>query len=176
MLTEKMQRALEVYHLTGSKVDAYRRGYNTERMAPATLHKRAYELFARPEMQAELKTLQAEARARHTLEIDEWVQLCSEIARSSLADFVWVEDGKVYVKDTLSLSDAKRRVLKTIVQTKHGIRIEIHDRQRALDMLAHHLGLYEKVRDTKEPGELRIYWGTTPEAVKAGLPLSNEGG
>ena len=64
------------------------------------------------------------------------------IAFADLRDVVQVRDGQVYITDTDALTPEQAASLSEISQTKDGIRVKIFDKQRALDSMAKHLGMF----------------------------------
>ena len=65
------------------------------------------------------------------------------IAFADLRDVVQVRNGQVYITDTDALTPEQAASLSEISQTKEGIRVKILDKQRALDSIAKHLGMFE---------------------------------
>ncbi len=69
-ITAKQEIASLTFIETGCKSTAYRAGYNTEKMKPETVHRRASELFETDIVKARVAELQAEHRAAHGVTIE----------------------------------------------------------------------------------------------------------
>lgn len=68
--TDKMQAFCLAYAETANAAEAYRRAYNTEKMATATIGREAYKLLQNPMIEARITELQAQAMARNEYTVD----------------------------------------------------------------------------------------------------------
>lgn len=73
-------------------------------------------------------------------------RVVAEIAKVAFADMgiyaAWGESG-VILKNSETMSDDQRVVVKKISEGKFGATIELHDKLKALEMLGRHLGLFK---------------------------------
>ena len=70
-LTEKQERACQAFmEHGGNQSAAYRDAYNTENMAPLSIHQEASRLFALPHIASRVVELQEEHRERHNVTVD----------------------------------------------------------------------------------------------------------
>lgn len=65
------------------------------------------------------------------------------IAFLDVTDVVNIENNKVVIKPTATLPDAVKKAISGIKQTRTGIEIKFHDKEKALEMLGRHLGLFK---------------------------------
>ena len=86
-------------------------------------------------------------------------ELCA-IAFSDYTDYVRIEDGQVCITESGCLDHRRRAAIAGIKDTGKGIEIKLHDKQKALELLAKYLGLWDK-KDAEE-GTLRVIFD--PEA------------
>lgn len=68
-ITAKQERACQVFIETGCKTSAYREAYNAGNMKPATINRRAFELFETEIVLARVEELQAEHRETHDVTV-----------------------------------------------------------------------------------------------------------
>jgi len=80
-LTPRQAMAAEHYVLHGSMSAAYRHAYSTSNMQPATVNRKAIDLFRVPAVARRVEQLRAEAEERATITRDEALALLAVIAR-----------------------------------------------------------------------------------------------
>jgi phage terminase small subunit len=70
----------------------------------------------------------------------------AKIAFANTTDYVQVQtkgrSKKVIVKDTSALNDDQLAAISSIKDGANGIELKLHDKQKALELLARHLGLF----------------------------------
>ena len=69
-ITAKQEKACMVFIETGCKSTAYRGAYNVAKMKPATINRRAFELFETDMVMARVEELQKAAQERHETTVD----------------------------------------------------------------------------------------------------------
>ena len=69
-LTPKQGRFAQLYIELGNASEAYRQSYDTARMKPTTVNRKAKELLDNGKIAARIEGLQAAARKRHEVTID----------------------------------------------------------------------------------------------------------
>ena len=77
------------------------------------------------------------------------------IAFADFTDFVQVEEGGVMVAPSRSLTKAQRAAVASIKDTGKGVELKLYDKQRALELLAKHLGLFDR-EDEPEPVRVEL--------------------
>jgi hypothetical protein len=144
-LTMKQMRFVEEYLTCWNGSEAARRaGY-----AVKTAHVQATDNLRNPKIRA---AIDRRLRDFH-LGADEVLARMADQAMTTLDDLLSMRGGKL----TLDLTKAKRlgklHLVKKVTTTKQGMIVELHDSQRALDMLARTLGLYiDKIAPTDPTG------------------------
>ena len=69
-ITAKQEKAAQAFIETGCKTTAYREAYNAGKMKPATINRRAFELFETDMVTARVEELQKAAQKRHETTVD----------------------------------------------------------------------------------------------------------
>ena len=72
-LTDKQEKFVQKYIECGNQSESYRHAYNAKNMKPATVNRAAKEVYDNPNVAARIKELQAQARKRHDLTIDDLI-------------------------------------------------------------------------------------------------------
>lgn len=73
------------------------------------------------------------------------------IAFSKATDYASVRGGAVIIKDTDSLSDEQIRAISGIKEGANGIEIKLNDKEKALELLGRHLGMWNDKLDINAP-------------------------
>ena len=154
-LRRRERRFLEAYLDTGDpEASALAAGCSQKRAKAA-----GERLLKEPEIQRELRQrLRDRPRVREVSSRDILAELCA-IAFSDFTQYVRVEDGKVLVTDSRDLDYSQRAAIAGIKDTGKGVEIKLHDKQKALELLAKYLGLFEH---TGEDGLLRVELSQLP--------------
>jgi hypothetical protein len=87
-LTPKQAMAVEHYILHGCMSDAYRHAYSTANMKPATINRRAIELFAKPHVTARVQALREQNNRISELSRKEALAILARIARGELSQYL----------------------------------------------------------------------------------------
>ena len=115
----------------------------------ATPAEQGYENLRKPQIRAAIDAFLADC----TLRASEVLALLTEHARGSLADFIDVA-GPIYI---LNLDKAKQanklHLLKKLTATQHGVAIELHDPQAALEKLGTYHGLFRPRPEAPATGD-----------------------
>lgn len=77
-----------------------------------------------------------------------------ELAASAFAkatDYVEIRGGRVVIKDTSQLEDNQIRAIAGIKEGANGIEIKLNDKEKALELLGRHLGMWNDKLDVKTP-------------------------
>lgn len=180
-LTPKQERFAVEYFKTGNASEAYRRAYDAEDMAPATINVRASELLNSSKVAVRLKQFRDEAAAGALMTKTDVLIEAMRLARFDIRRLY--DDGgapiPIHKLDADTAAAVQAVDIAEIFEHKDGIRkfvgytkkYKVADKNAALEKLFKHFGLYEKDNDQKG------------NAVKAfldscagkGLPISSGG-
>ena len=158
-LTLRQQRFVDEYIIDlNGKQAAIRAGYSAK-----TAEQQASVLLGYPKVAASLLQAQADRAKRTRIKAD---QVLSELARIGFADIRRVvtwrtipqEEGSeaagtvVTLVDSDQVDDDAAQAIAEVRQTAGGIRLKMHDKLRALELLGKHLGMFtDKVQHSVTP-------------------------
>jgi hypothetical protein len=89
-----------------------------------------------------IQELQYEATMAARVTVNRIVAERAEMAFSDIADFVSIEDDRILIKDFSDLPAGATKLISKIKPRRHGVEIEFHSKDKALDALARYLGMY----------------------------------
>lgn len=84
-----------------------------------------------------------ERQKRTEITQDMVVEELASIAFAKATDYVEIKGGRVCIKDTNLLSDAQIRAIAGIKEGANGIEIKVNDKEKALELLGRHLGMFK---------------------------------
>lgn len=137
-------------------IDFYLIDFNATNAARKAGYKGSYntlksvgcENLTKPYIRAEIER---RLKDRH-MSGDEAIARLTQQAKSSIADFVDIgEDGLVINPDAIKYLG---HLIKKIKDTKHGVEIELHDQQKALELIGKVCGLFRTKVDVDWRGEI----------------------
>ena len=102
----------------------------------------ASQNLAKPHVQAAVKKAMEKRGQRCDISADRVLTELARLAFADTADVIRIERGRVVVTDTAKLTQDQRRAIAEISETQHGMRIKLHDKKGALELLGRHLGLF----------------------------------
>lgn len=79
------------------------------------------------------------------------VQELAAIAFSKATDYASVKNGIVIIKSTDELSEEQVRAIAGIKEGANGIEIKLNDKEKALELLGRHLGMWNDKLEVKIP-------------------------
>lgn len=164
-LTVKQENFCNYYVETGNASIAYRKAYSCDRMKDKTINERASRLLKEYKISTRVEVLQAELQKRSDISKDEAVRFLSHVVRANYLDYVniacsvevkansekkevSINEGSqvVSLKDLSKLTIEQQRCIKSISQSRFGIRLELYDSDNALATLAKMLGWNEATK------------------------------
>lgn len=74
---------------------------------------------------------------------DRVLEELAAIAFATATDFAEVKDGSVIIKDTAGLSEQQIKAIAGIKEGKFGIELKLNDKEKALELLGRHLGMFK---------------------------------
>jgi len=136
-LTVKQSAFIEQYLQNGfNATEAARNaGYKGN---DATLAVVGYENLRKPKIRAVIDARLAEMR----MTADEVIKQISDQAFADISDFIEINGGSYRLDLEKAQGLGKLHLVKSLVPTKEGIKLELYDKQKALDMLMRYYGKY----------------------------------
>lgn len=94
----------------------------------------------------------AERRAEESgITKERWVKELARIAFANIEDLITIaKDGQMEIRTTVERDPLLGAVVKKVSQGKHGLSLELHSKQAALEAIGKHMGWLKK---SPEPGE-----------------------
>ena len=71
------------------------------------------------------------------------LQELAAIAFARASDFAQIVKGRVVLTNTADMSDEQIRAIAGIKQGKFGIELKLNDKEKALELLGRHLGMFK---------------------------------
>ena len=92
-----------------------------------------------------------ERQERTEVTQDRVVQELAASAFAKATDYVEIRGGRVVIKDTSQLEYNQIRAIAGIKEGANGIEIKLNDKEKALELLGRHLGMWNDKLDIKTP-------------------------
>lgn len=87
---------------------------------------------------------QMDARQKRTeITQDRVIEELAAIAFARATDYATIENGQVTLKDTKQLTDIQIKAIASIKDGKFGVEVKLNDKEKALEMLGRHLGMFK---------------------------------
>ena len=87
---------------------------------------------------------QMDARQKRTeITQDRVIEELAAIAFARATDYTIIENGQVKLKDTKQLTDTQIKAIAGIKDGKFGVEVKLNDKEKALEMLGRHLGMFK---------------------------------
>ena len=177
-LTDKQEKFVQELIKGKSQREAYKAAYNAKSMLDKTIDERASKLFKEYKVSARYEELHNRLMERATqdaiMSAEEVLKELSILGRAKIDDFLKVddieyavgtdEDGNpvkqtmrtVEVYKTQDIDKDKLKAISEIRQTRDGISLKLTDKQKALETLGRHWGLFTDKQEIKVDGNLSL--------------------
>ncbi|NMM62068.1 terminase small subunit [Clostridium sp. P21] len=148
-LTDKQKKFIDEYLIDLNATQAaIRAGYSQK-----NAFKIGSELLQKTTVQKHMHKCMKDREKRTEITQDKVLNELAAIGFANIADYLEVKDDAVKVFNTTDIPKEKLRAVVEIKQTKDGISIKIHDKVKALEDIAKHLGMFvDKVEHTGNIG------------------------
>lgn len=169
-LTGKQKIFADEYLIDLNATRAYRAAYpNCKKDSSADAAAR--KLLGNTRIQTYISEQMKERQKRTEITQDRVIQELAKIAFAKITDYVEVQsDGVkniVVVKSTEELSKNQVSAIAGIKQGKYGIEVKLNDKERALEMLGRHLGMWnDKINISGEINTNNPYKDLTTEELR----------
>ena len=169
-LTDKQKKFIDEYLVDLNATQAAMRAGYKEKAAYRT----GAENLRKPQIQEEIQKRMQERQQRTEVTQDMVVKELAAIAFARATDYVEIRSngvcGTVVIKPTTNLSDQQIRAIAGIKEGANGIEIKLNDKEKALELLGRHLGMWNDKLDIKTPAiddsikEMEAYFGRLKES------------
>ena len=174
-MTEKQKIFADEYLIDLNATRAYRLAYPSVKK-DETAAAAAARMLRNVKVQEYISERMQERQQRTEVTQDMVVKELAAIAFARATDYAAVKDGVVHIKDTDSLSDEQICAIAGIKEGKFGVEIRLNDKEKALELLGRHLGMWNDKLDIKTPAiddsikEMEAYFEQLKESG-SGPPL-----
>ncbi len=133
-LSEKQKRFVQEYLVDlNATAAAKRAGYKDPNIGR--------QLITKNNVSAEIQKAMEKRSTRTEITQDRVLQELAAIGFAKGTDYAQVVSGLVLVNDTDQLTEQQKAAIVSIKQTKEGVEVKLASKERALELLAKHLGL-----------------------------------
>lgn len=166
-LTNKQKKFIDEYLVDLNATQAAIRAGYKEKAAYRT----GAENLRKPQIQEEIQKRMQERQQRTEVTQDMVVKELAAIAFARATDYVEIRSngvcGTVVIKPTTDLSDQQIRAIAGIKEGANGIEIKLNDKEKALELLGRHLGMWnDKIKVDGEVTTNNPFEGLTTEELK----------
>ena len=141
-MTEKQKIFADEYLIDLNATRAYRKAYPSVKKDETAAAAAARML--RNVNVAEYIAERMQARQERTeITQDRVLEELAAIAFARATDYAEVRDDQVFIKDTAGLSENQIKAIAGIKQGKFGIEVKLNDKEKALELLGRHLGMFK---------------------------------
>lgn len=141
-MTEKQKTFADEYLIDLNATRAYRKAYPSVKKDETAAQ--AGSRMLRNVKVAEYIAERMQARQERTeITQDRVLEELAAIAFARATDYAEVKDDQVFIKDTAGLSENQIKAVAGIKQGKFGIEVKLNDKEKALELLGRHLGMFK---------------------------------
>lgn len=172
-MTKKQKLFADEYLIDLNATRAYRAAYPSVKK-DETAAAAAARMLRNVKVQEYISERMQERQQRIEVTQDMVVKELAAIAFARATDYVEIRSngvcGTVVIKPTTNLSDQQIRAIAGIKEGANGIEIKLNDKEKALELLGRHLGMWNDKLDIKTPAiddsikEMEAYFGQLKES------------
>lgn len=149
-MTEKQKIFADEYLIDLNATRAYRKAYpNCKKDSSADAAAR--KLLGNTRIQKYISDRMEERQKRTEVTQDRVLQELAYIAFARVTDYATVRNDVVKIKNTDELTEEQIRAISGIKEGKFGIELKLNDKEKALELLGRHLGMWNDKLDIKTP-------------------------
>ena len=149
-MTEKQKRFCDEYLIDLNATRAYKVAYQNVK-SDEVARKAGSRLLTNVDVTNYISERMEERQKRTEVTQDRVIQELAAIAFSKVTDYAAVKDDMVKIKDTDELTENQIRAISGIKEGKFGIELKLNDKEKALELLGRHLGMWNDKVDIKTP-------------------------
>lgn len=149
-MTDKQKIFADEYLIDLNATRAYRVAYpNVKKDETAAVN--GSKMLRNTKVAKYIQDRMEERQERTEVTQDRVVQELAASAFAKATDYVEIRGGRVVIKDTSQLEDNQIRAIAGIKEGANGIEIKLNDKEKALELLGRHLGMWNDKLDVKTP-------------------------
>ena len=141
-MTEKQKIFADEYLIDLNATRAYRKAYPSVKR-DETAAQAGSRMLRNVKVAAYIQERMQERQKRTEITQDRVLQELAAIAFAKVTDYSEVKDECVKIKDTKDLDEQQIRAIAGIKEGKFGIEVKLNDKEKALELLGRHLGMFK---------------------------------
>lgn len=149
-MTKKQKIFADEYLIDLNATRAYRVAYPSVKR-DETAAAAAARMLRNVKVQEYISERMQERQQRTEVTQDMVVKELAAIAFSRATDYAAVKGGTVCIKDTDALTEDQIRAIAGIKEGANGIEVKLNDKEKALELLGRHLGMWNDKLDINAP-------------------------
>lgn len=141
-MTEKQKIFADEYLIDLNATRAYRVAYPSVKK-DETAAAAAARMLRNVKVAAYIQERMQERQKRTEITQDRVLQELAAIAFAKATDYAEIKNECVRIKDTAELDEQQVRAIAGIEEGKFGIKVKLNDKEKALELLGRHLGMFK---------------------------------
>lgn len=141
-MTEKQRIFADEYLIDLNATRAYRVAYPSVKKDDVAAAAAA-RLLRNVKVADYIEKRMQERQERTEITQDRVLEELAAIAFAKATDYAEVKNGAVLIRDTAELSEEQVRAIAGIKEGKFGIELKLNDKEKALELLGRHLGMFK---------------------------------
>jgi phage terminase small subunit len=141
-MTEKQKIFADEYLIDLNATRAYRVAYPSVKK-DETAAAAAARMLRNVKVAAYIQERMQERQKRTEITQDRVLQELAAIAFAKATDYAEIKNERVRIKDTEELDEQQARAIAGIEEGKFGIKVKLNDKEKALELLGRHLGMFK---------------------------------
>jgi phage terminase small subunit len=166
-MTEKQKIFADEYLIDLNATRAYRVAYSAVKKEEAAAVNGS-KLLRNTKVAAYIQERMQERQKRTEITQDRVLQELAAIAFARATDYAEVKDECVKIKDTKDLDEQQVRAIAGIKEGKFGIEVKLNDKEKALELLGRHLGMFKDKVEVSGLEEEKKKLGDILEQLRGG--------
>ena len=166
-MTEKQKIFADEYLIDLNATRAYRVAYPSVKKEEAAAVNGS-KLLRNTKVAAYIQKRMKERQKRTEITQDRVLEELAAIAFAKATDYAEVKEGQVIIKDTANLDEQQARAIAGIEEGKFGIKVKLNDKEKALELLGRHLGMFKDKVEVSGLEEEKKKLGDILEQLRGG--------
>ena len=166
-MTEKQKIFADEYLIDLNATGAYRVAYPSVKKNE-TAAAAAARMLRNVKVAAYIQERMQERQKRTEITQDRVLQELAAIAFAKADDYAEIKDECVRIKDTEELNEQQVRAIAGIEQGKFGIKVKLNDKEKALELLGRHFGMFKDKLEVSGMEEEKKKLGDILEQLRGG--------
>ena len=166
-MTEKQKIFADEYLVDLNATRAYRVAYPSVKK-DETAAQAGSRMLRNVKVAEYIQERMEERQKRTEITQDRVLEELAAIAFARAADFAEVKDGFVIIKDTAGLSEQQIKAIAGIKEGKFGVELKLNDKEKALELLGRHLGMFKDKVEVSGLEEEKKKLGDILEQLRGG--------